>query len=341
MDRMIPPEPLREPQLHPPRTAPRSASGIARFLRWLAWVAVALTGGGTLLTALAGRHWVADLFSHFPVHYLGGATLAALVFIATAGRRLPLFIAVAVVAVNLVIVWPYLAGSLRALPAQPEGAGISMVAWNLNYRNVDFESARAYLGARDHDVLLLTEFTPRWREALAALEEEYTYVALHPRFDAWGIGLYSRYPIEVEALDLVEKASTTLRVLVDLPGGPLRLYGVHLFSPTSGKASELRNAQLDLLAGMVSAEDRVPVMVAGDFNVTPFSPWFRKFTRATGLGDARRPFGLHFTWPVARIPIWVAIDHCLVNDAVDVGRVVAGRAAGSDHLPLEISFSLR
>lgn len=309
----------------------------AGVLRGLAWIATALTSGGTVLAWLAGFHWVAELFSHFPMHYLAGASLAAATFLLTRRPRAAVLAAL-VAASNVVVAWPYTGGR----PAPPPGdGGLTLIAWNLQYRNTDFDSAIEYLAGRRPDLLVLSEFTPRWGEALSVLEELYPHRILLPQRNAWGLALYSRFPMSVrEELRLVDASSANVRALVETPLGTLQVFGVHLASPTSRRAAALRNAQLAELGRRVREEASLPTLVVGDLNVSPFSPYFGKLLGATGLADARRPFGPHVTWPTSWLPVWVAIDHGLASERVAVTRIVTGAGRGSDHRPLEIRFAI-
>jgi endonuclease/exonuclease/phosphatase (EEP) superfamily protein YafD len=98
----------------------------------------------------------------------------------------------------------------------------------------------------------------------------------------------------------------------------------------------MRRVQLQRLAADLAVETG-PRMVIGDFNVTPFSPLFDDLLRDTGLIDARRVQGLQVTWPTYALPLWIAIDHCLVDEAIPVVDVRHGPDIGSDHYPLEVT----
>ncbi len=77
----------------------------------------------------------------------------------------------------------------------------------------------------------------------------------------------------------------------------------------------------------------------GDLNLTPFSPFFKELLERSGLADARKPLGLHVTWPTMSLPVWIPIDHCLAGTGLRIGEVRRGRDLGSDHYPLEIRVS--
>jgi endonuclease/exonuclease/phosphatase (EEP) superfamily protein YafD len=219
---------------------------------------------------------------------------------------------------------------------------VRLVAANLLYRQEDATAALAYLEQESADLLVLSEYTPRWRQKLRALERTYPYFAIRTRWNPWGIAVFSKHPIRaVEDLDLGDNESSHLRLLVQLPDGLVEIYAVHLASPPSRRQAAQRNTQLSRLAERIAAADPgLPRIVAGDFNTTPYSPYFRDLLRDAGLSDARRPFGLHVTWPAWPVPLWIPIDHCLAGGTLDVTRVAAGQPIGSDHLPLECTFTL-
>jgi endonuclease/exonuclease/phosphatase (EEP) superfamily protein YafD len=299
--------------------------------------------GLSLLSLFARWSVLCELFTHFRLQYL--LLQAVTLVLVLAQRRLDLAILVALMALpHLVAIAPYLPGTFRAQGQAPAAAGPRVVALNLQYNNDDFERARNYLLDAAADVLVLSEFTPRAAMRLAFLDAEYPHRVLRPKTTAWGMAVYSRLPfLEVADLPLDQAASAQLRVRVAFPAGPVDLYAVHLASPMGAGRAALRNAQLQRLAAEVRAaavaEPRVPPLVVGDLNLTPFSPHFAALLRTSGLSDSRRPFGLHVTWPARALPLWIPIDHCLVGGSLRAGNVVAGPPMGSDHLPLEIRLA--
>lgn len=316
------------------------------LLSRLAVLTVLATTLATAAALGARADWLLELFSHFPVQYLCLQFLAAMACLAL--RQWPWALVAVVAAIpNLVAVGPYLPGlasaPVTAVAGRPAAREpVRLVAANLLYRQEDATATRAYFERQSADVLVLSEFTPRWREKLRELERAYPYFALRPRWNPWGIAVYSKHPLRaIEDLDLGDDQSAHLRLLVQLPDGLLELYAVHLASPPSRRQARQRNTQLRNLAARIAAGDpALPRIVAGDFNTTPYSPYFRDLLRDAGLRDGRQPFGLHVTWPAWPLPLWIPIDHCLAGGPLDVTRVATGPPIGSDHLPLECDFTL-
>lgn len=319
---------------------------MTQLLLGLAVFVIVATSAATVAALLARTNWFFDLFSNFPVQY---AVLLALSAAVCLVLRQWGWTALAVFALvpNVIAIAPYLSGIIRPAAAVARQSGtepVLLVSLNLLYTQEDAAATRDYLEARSADILVLSELTPRWHEKLEDLERLYPHAVIRPRWDPWGLAIYSRYPlVAIEDLDLGDQSSAHLRVLVQLPTGLLEVYGVHLASPPTPRDAARRDRQFARLAARVkaaeAADPTLARIVVGDLNATPWTPSFRDFLRDTGLVDARRPFGLHVTWPY-RPPLWsvpfrIPIDHCLASPGLEVTSVDTGPAVGSDHLPLE------
>lgn len=322
--------------------------GMNQVLFVLAACTIVATGAATVAALLARTNWFLELFSNFPVQC---AVLLALSAVVCLALRQWAWAALALVALvpNLVAIAPYLPGLIRPVPAvarQSAAQPVLLVSLNLLYTQEDAAPTLTYLRARSADILVLSELTPRWHEKLHELEQLYPHAVIRPQWNPWGLAVYSRYPlVAIEDLDLDDGMSAQLRVVAQLPAGPLEVYGVHLASPPTPRDAARRNRQFEQLAARIAAADpALPKIVVGDLNATPWTPSFRDFLHDTGLIDARRRFGLHVTWPF-RPPLWsmpfrIPIDHCLASPRLHVIAVDAGSAVGSDHLPLECRIAL-
>ncbi|MFQ5636004.1 MAG: endonuclease/exonuclease/phosphatase family protein [Gammaproteobacteria bacterium] len=296
---------------------------------------------GTVIAFFSRVHWFAELFSHFRFYFLLVQALLVLVFLHS--ERRSLMVATLLLSIpNAWVVVPYLA-PLAVRPstavADARGEEIDMVALNVNYLNEDYAAMRDYLDSVSPDVIVVAEITDEWARALKFLDAIYPHRIGERRSDPWGLMVYSRLPfVESELLDLGVADTVHARIVLRAGQHLLQIMAVHLFPPTSPRGAWNRNRQLVSLARRVSVSD-LPTAVVGDMNLTPFSPYFDEFTAAAGVVDARRDAGFHFTWPTLPVPLWIPIDHALVNPAVKVRRVQRGPEVGSDHYPLEISVS--
>ena len=80
-----------------------------------------------------------------------------------------------------------------------------------------------------------------------------------------------------------------------------------------------------------------PFIVAGDFNLSPWSWKMARFQKTTGL---RSHTSYMFSWPAHRLIPFVQLDHILTSPHFKtvIGRT--GNKAGSDHLPVVATLSM-
>jgi endonuclease/exonuclease/phosphatase (EEP) superfamily protein YafD len=131
----------------------------------------------------------------------------------------------------------------------------------------------------------------------------------------------------------------TIVARLEVDGQELTVIGTHPPPPRGQKGSVYRNQQLAALARYVNSING-PLLLCGDFNISPWSPYFRQLLRDSGLLDSERGFGLHPTWPVDRPLLRVPIDHCLISPQIQVTSRRVGPYTGSDHFPVIIDFLL-
>jgi endonuclease/exonuclease/phosphatase (EEP) superfamily protein YafD len=314
-----------------------TSSDEQRFFHVMIRVVLVAVSLGTVLALFSHQFWFAELFSHFRLYYLLAQALLVLIFLHTRhGVLLALTVLLSVP--NALPVVPYLTPLIvgRSVAALPEEQ-IAIIAMNVNYRSSDYQSTLNYLASRPADVIVVSEYTPAWESALAVLDSTYPYRIGESRLDPWGLAVFSRLPfVSAELVDLGVKGSVHAHVVLDLEGSPLEIFAVHLMVPVTQEKAGMRNTQFDALAAIMSLTKN-PRMLVGDMNITPFSPLFDDFLGATGLVDARRPFGFHITWPTTALPIWIPVDHCLADPSIPVVNVQQGPQIGSDHFPLEIT----
>jgi endonuclease/exonuclease/phosphatase (EEP) superfamily protein YafD len=100
----------------------------------------------------------------------------------------------------------------------------------------------------------------------------------------------------------------------------------------------MRNAELAGIASFAAARQE-PVIVAGDFNVAPWSRSFRATLERSGLSDSAAGHGLAPSWPSQFPPVGIRIDHCWVSHHWRSVDVRLGPSTGSDHLPLIVDLA--
>jgi endonuclease/exonuclease/phosphatase (EEP) superfamily protein YafD len=80
------------------------------------------------------------------------------------------------------------------------------------------------------------------------------------------------------------------------------------------------------------------LVLAGDLNLTPWSPRFARLLTETGLDDSGLRRGLAPTW---LWPFGLAIDHVLVGAGLVALDNHLGPELGSDHRPVIVDLAIR
>lgn len=312
--------------------APRTASA---FLQGIAVLAVALIWVALLAGMLGRRGWLLELLSHFRLHYVGAFFVLAVVTIWM--RRTGAAIAAAIgFAVSAAPMLPYIESS--ATQAVAAGERFRIVSFNVMFWNRNPAPFARYLERTNADAVFLQEVTPDLAQALPRLLPSYPHAYIDP--DWRGAAMLSRWPIvSAEWKPLAEAASRGALVRIDWRGQRIALLGVHLHWPMASRQARLRDQQLAALASYARGAAE-PLIVAGDFNVTPWSPKYRDFVEQSGLIDASLGQGLTASWPSPLTWLGIRIDHCFVAGPWRVLDAHIGPHVGSDHRPLVVELAL-
>jgi len=287
-------------------------------------------------TGFLGRlWWILELTVHFRLHY--GILLGAFTAAWIALRRWPLAAFCGVAAMtNLALVgalyWP--------APDSPATGGhrVRLAIVNVRTSNPRADLVIDWLQRADPDVALLMEINERWLTQLGPLRAAYPHQVCEPRDDNFGIGLFSRLPLRTGRADEIGEAGVpSVEAELQVGNAVFSVIGTHALPPSTAANARFRNEQFQALAARVR-QQTLPVILCGDLNVTPWSPWFADLLRESGLRNSAQGRGLFGSWPAwlpwGRIPL----DHCLVSAQIGVRDRRLGPRVGSDHLPVLVDL---
>jgi len=316
---------------------------VAVLARVLAFVLGAATLAGALVALGGSIDPRLDVAAHLAPFWLAGA-LAALVCAALppggwTARALAGLGVLGVVASGLLIVPEF----IRPIhPSGPAGAApilrlIQFNAWDLS---PDPARSAAWVAAQHPDVVTVEELTPAFQAALQA----------HGLLLIKGVGstaIFSfaqrgHHPFQVPMSDW-PKLPEFARATFPAPdgGAPYSVVAVHFSWPNIASRWGQREAFAELL-------DRYPrnrLILAGDFNLTPWSFALRAFDRRIGLERRDRALG---SWPAMQwwqgrlvmLPAVLPIDHIYAGPGWRTVRLIRGPRVGSEHYPLVIDLAL-
>lgn len=300
--------------------------------------AIALLSIASVFVGLLGRwHFFADLASHFRVQAAATSLVAGLLLWPLKRPRWAITCSVFGVGLSaslLPFLWPS--------PVERPGPH-RLLTLNVLTSNAHPDLVVGYIVKHDPDFVILQETSPSWIQVLDhALLKSWPYSKSVPRSDNFGIAIYSRVPwssctvVEHPA----EVSTPAISALFDLPHGrPLRIIATHPVPPMSTQLWRSRNSLFAELASDVQSAIPDRTIVAGDLNCSPWSYWFARFCKDSGLRDSAIGQGINATWMPIPIPAFgLPIDHVLVGGGIRVSHREVGPFVGSDHRPVVVDF---
>ncbi|MEX0271106.1 endonuclease/exonuclease/phosphatase family protein [Leptolyngbyaceae cyanobacterium UHCC 1019] len=308
-----------------------------------------MIAGVVLLTGLSFVSYGAwnsylELLTHFKLQY---ALLSLVLAIGLVQIRCRTWILISLFCLALqsvdLLVW-YIPTSQN--PAS-HSSTLKVLAVNVNIRNQNYDRVLELVKIESPDVAVFLETNDDWVKHLQVLRNTfpYFYRSTPQNFD---ILLYSRSPLtSISTNFLAPTDRPHLAATLTLNGQTITLIAIHP-PPPLPRLFRDRNQQLETVSRYVQ-DLNTPMILLGDFNITPWSPYYRQFIHQTGLHNVRQGFGILPTFPAAirgvEFPAWlvailgIPIDHCLVRSLQPIS-VRVGAAIGSDHLPILVELRL-
>ncbi|HSJ03380.1 MAG TPA: endonuclease/exonuclease/phosphatase family protein [Verrucomicrobium sp.] len=297
----------------------------------------------TLLGFAGHWHWYPDLYNHLRPQYVVALTVA-LVFGLCLQRWRSVLACMAGLGLNAAAMvshaWqPAAAETVVTAPATLEVATINLLRRNRNHGELE-----QLLRQRQPDVVVFQEVADHWAPVLQGLKDIYPQQRMeYNRKGFWGLAILSRVPWKNADLIRLATGATKIGMVTEFEfqGRTVSLLNVHASHPTSEGEIQQRNQVHDAISKW-SEEKRLAgnsVVVAGDFNCTPWAVLFQRFIADSGLIDTSRGRVFEATRHVA-LPDRIMIDHVFVSpDWELVGREV-GPDFGSDHRPVFVSLGV-
>ncbi len=324
----------------------------------------AVTDGYPLLVVLylllraffGGSPWWLALLHTFALYLFAPLILVLLLALALRRPRS------AVVSLVLLILGGALYFPMPKRSPEREAHSLRVIQYNAMPENTQLAEDARWIVQQEPDIVILQEIVAEdYEPDLGALHEAYPHRACLQS----SLRIFSRYPLLEHAPIWLEKPGMyhgrlALRVVLDVDGQPLTVYGVHLTLPWRQEPhlpihthrffvnvllrydETRRNAQIrDLLAR--SQAETYPVIIAGDFNTSHTSPMHREIADAgllDSFGEVGRGWGM--TWPAGGgwLPPLLRIDYVWHTAELRTLRATLGPTLGSDHLPLVVDFAL-
>ncbi len=269
-------------------------------------------------------------------HLAALSVLLCLALIAAGARRAgAVLMAVAAIGSAMTLLGRHLPQSLPLETARP--AELQVLWMNLLWRNATPpEEIAAALAAAPADLVLLAEAAPL-EPYLETLKPAFPYQAGCGLGRRCEILALSRRPLaEMEMQPMPGTRPGRLVTLRLAPGNGqagLTVIGAHLLKPWFGDMSR----HDDWLVIRELSRRPGPLLLAGDFNATPWSRRMAALNRLCGLAAPRLPVA---TWPAAAGALGLPIDLALVRGGARLTALAPWQGVpGSDHRGLLIGVT--
>ncbi len=225
-----------------------------------------------------------------------------------------------------------------------EGTRFTVVSANVLVDNLDPQPFLAIPEIAGADILVLQEVRPLWQNALIA-SGRWPFESSRDLAANTDMKLLSRFPVLDARTVSPESADTggrfAVRFELSIEGRIVVLYAVHPQTPRGQHAWRERAAYFrDLQAAVRSEPADAPVVVAGDWNTPPWSPFFQDFLSSTGYRTTESRW-----WPLPTrfsIRLWALtwigtpIDRVVLSPALGLEELAMGPKFGSNHLPVVV-----
>ncbi len=200
---------------------------------------------------------------------------------------------------------------------------LKIATFNKLYSNQDYESTDKVLKRVNADILGLTEITEKDKESILSLKD-YPYQLSRSSRNEATISVYSKFPLKIVNNVEIPAALVTQTTINQL------LYTIILVHPKPMLNPNWlagRNDELKSLAEYISTLNN-PVIVLGDFNITPWSNSYKLLSNITTIKNASKGTGIHFT---TNGLINAQVDHIFVPSGTQINSFNVEDVLGSDH----------
>jgi len=318
---------------------------IARTVSALSDGAAIVVGLACLIAPLAGQggRFSArlDVLNHFALLWFVGAALSlgyGLVFAAPSLRFAAAGLGLAGMLAAAALIAPELMRPIRPNVSTDAPHQITLIQLNAWDENADVEGTADWVAAQHPDLVLMQEVEAPILRAMIKRGFHHLRGMARTAIFSRAEPTFAPFKIPMQDWRILPGFS---RATFASAGGAYSVVSTHLDWPT-------RRDQASQIAVLAEVLDHYPtdrLILAGDFNLTPWSFTLRGLD--TRLGMERRDRAL-FSWPVRLFPkaplSWplalLPIDHLYAGQAWRTVSIARGPRLGSDHYPIVVRLAL-
>lgn len=265
-----------------------------------------------------------------------GAVVLGGLFARQAERWVMVVLGLVAIGACAVLMGPEMAAAWRFKPAAIAPGDLKVIQFNAWQENRAPKKSLEWVLAQNADIVVVEEGGRASWEMVKGLRAAYPFVSC-PKGRGCEPWIFSRK--KILASGQFGKGLPYVWAKLDDPAGAFTVAGVHFLWPVPAGPQQ---AQSGKLVEAVAKLDRHSLILAGDFNSTPWSFTLKRQDKALGLQRWTRALP---SWPagqfsrVAAAPApFLPIDHVYAGDEWRAVRVERGPAVGSDHRPVVVTL---
>lgn len=252
------------------------------------------------------------------------------------------------VVIQAVIIFPYTRFSgkevANANGKTSELNKLSLMVANVWLKNQQYAAFLDIIEKHKPDIVIAMEVDNRWLKALESLEKNYDYQVKRPFANTYGMALYSMFPLrETKVLYLNHEKVPSICTNVHMSSRKVfNLHAVHPVPPKPSKHPDnVGEKEIALISvGNMVANEKLPSVVAGDFNDVAWSKTARLFKLDGQLNDIRVGRGFYNSFDATSGIMRWPLDHVYVTKEFKVVNVKRLEEFGSDHFPFFVELYL-
>ena len=222
---------------------------------------------------------------------------------------------------------------------------LSLFMVNVKMSNRNAEPLINLIRDKKPDLVLAMEVNSWWDEKLNVIEKEYPYAQETINELAYGMTLYSRFPLEEIAVEyLHNKNVPSFHSTITMASGRrIGFHSVHPVPPThfehlpdnAGK----REAAL-IKVGRLVKDRNLPTIIAGDLNDVVWSHVDKLTGTDDLLFDVRTGRGIFSSYNAENFLMRWPLDHVFVTKEFRLATLERLSGIGSDHFPMYVVLVL-
>lgn len=296
----------------------------------------------SILAQLADVYWLFELLTHFTWHYVLAGFFFAVLLLWSRHRRWAMFAALVAI-VHIPFIHGYEGVERKSTGIHGIQEELGILQFNIGSRNNRLEEFYSWLNSHKQlpDIVILIEATSKLEPIVDRMKKSYWPNAITEyQEDNYGLAVLSNNTDNVLSVEKVGDPylpSVAIRGFTRDYRIPYSILVAHPPPPVTRTLAEARNRQFDAFIEWLNNEEASNKIIAGDLNVTIWSPEFNKMLQNSAVSNAQAGFGYGGTFP-AWLPsiLGIPIDHTLVSPDIAVldRQTGPGFSLGSDHRPV-------